>query len=121
MQYKVAHFDSDRQNEEDKLRKLEKDFDDFLTFFIKNRLYFEEELCRKIEKVNNSMSDMIDKYVRVAYLIEDKNKIREAGNEMIDARKEFRQQSFKDRKELEKEFRKLLSAELPNYQIEKKQ
>ena len=118
IQYKVEHFYYGNQSNEE-LNKLKGDFSDFITFYIKSSLYFEDELNQKIEKIRDSMSDMIDKYIDAVYSKEDRNRVVNAGNRMIDAHKQFRQQTFEDRNIIKNEFRKLLT-EFPNNQLEKK-
>ncbi len=117
IQYKIVHFNSDV---EDDFYKLRNDFDNFITFYIRSQLYFDDELCQEIESARDSMSNILDKYNNAVFSKKDKNRIANAGSEMIETHKVFRVKTIEDRKKIEKKIRKILSTEFPNNIVEKK-
>jgi hypothetical protein len=90
---------------------------EYINFYLKNQLYFDDELGKSIEEVRDLFSHMTDRYIATGLFDEMNENDRlilpykaEAGLEELEAHKNFRTEYPKLRIKLRDEFRSTLSA-----------
>ena len=96
-----------------------------LTFYInKNRIFFSEDICKELNSVCDDMQKCLQSFVYSHQQLEQRGL--PLGEEhpmkiLSEAMRDLEDKVKPVTKELEKQFREILSVESSNYQIEKKQ
>lgn len=103
-------------------------FYEYIDIYEKNRIYFDDDLCKEIEDVRNLVIEMLDGYRRSNNFLMQRNSthpdidkyITKAFESEEEVYKKFSEEFPRLRDKLRNEFRQLLFAENPNYQLGKK-
>ncbi len=110
--------ENENNEEEQLLNKMNNKCRDFHLCFVKNRIFLDEPTVELVRHIDDQITVAKNMYLRGVYakdLSEDKKQERRWKANDIGS-----QEIPKVRKTLETQFRQLLSAEYPNYQIEEK-
>jgi hypothetical protein len=95
-------------------------YHEYIDFYLKNQLYFDDDLGKSIEEVRDLVAEMTDRYIETDIYTKDSENDSavlsykaKAGIKELETHKNFRTEFPKLRVKLRDEFRKLLSAEKP--------
>ena len=100
-------------------------YHEYINFYLKNQIYFDDELCRKIEEIRNLVGEMIDQYLSTTDNTEHKfssettSYLVETARDELNTHQRFRTEFPKLKNGLRNKFRQLLSVETPDTQLEK--
>jgi hypothetical protein len=118
LQYKIYRFSNDRTG----VSELDIELRNFEEMFWRNRFYFNEELCGKIEEQRVFLREVLDDFITLSNLSEIRKqfdgrsrdyeaKIEASSTKVIKNFNKIQHSFISERTSLEHEFRKLLSTE----------
>jgi hypothetical protein len=118
-------YKEDEKRKEEVQKTMDK-YHEYIDFYLKHQLYFDDDLGNSIEEVRDLFSEMTDRYLEYNMYAKDSENNREflrhkaeAGRKELEAHKNFRTEYPKLRIKLRDEFRSIISAENPSNKIKK--
>ncbi len=101
---------TDEETNNKHLNQLWSAADDFKKFFDKNRIYYSEDICVKIDELNNSLSTPISKLVMNIESFPKANELGELVTSWKNATNELDSKTPALKHEIQSEFRKMLGV-----------
>ena len=93
-----------------KLKELWKAVDNFRDYFDKHRVFFNDDICQKIEELNSAMSDPVSKLVQHLQMYEQNNDISPTVKAWEEGEQRIENIVNYIKNELEEEFRSILGV-----------
>lgn len=108
-----------------KFKKAMNGYNKYIDYYLKNQIFFDDELCISIEDIRDLISKMMDCYVSSDFYLQAENSsdllphIAQTRKEELEIHNIFKEKFPELRQKLRNEFRQILSVENPKNQLVK--